>query len=299
MDLVIPTCQRDLPQVLLLLRSLDTFVDRDLVSSLHLVSVDKPEFFSQVRQLATYKFQSCTHYLNTRDLGLRDGDSNYRQGWKLQQAAKLSFARYAGTQFYMVLDSKNVALRRVRAGDVIQQGRASLMPEAVSLHGKWYRGSAWALAHPTFDCSPARVAISSATPVTFHAGTVVAMLDWLQHYHEESIDRFLEKRRLIRHRFMRPTEFTLYYVYLDREGLLDQYHYLSEHLHDRASQIWASLSASDRSSRLRRIVSGQTTGLFTAIHGASWQALPEADRSELYALAAGEKPLPRVGRDFG
>ncbi len=295
MDLVIPTCQRDLPQVLLLLRSLDTFLDRDLVSSLHLISIDKPEFFSQVRQLATHKFQSCTHYLTTRDLGLAEADGDYRRGWKLQQAAKLSFARYGGSEFYMVLDSKNLALRRVRTGDVIDQGRATLMPEAVSFHTKWYRGSAWALAHPTFDRSPGRRAISSATPVTFHAGSVVAMLDWLQQHHGQPIDRFLEKRRLIRHRFMRPTEFTLYYVYLDREGLFQRYHVLSERLHDRASQIWASLSPGDRTSRLRQILSGQTTGLFTSIHGASWKALAEADRSELYALVAGGKPLPTMG----
>jgi Family of unknown function (DUF6492) len=287
MDLLIPTCQRDLPQVRLLLRSLDTFVDCDVVSSLNLISIDKPEFFSQVQQLATYKFQSRTRYLTPTDLGLREGISDYRQGWKLQQAAKLNFARYTRSEFYMVLDSKNIALRPVRPGDLIEQGRAALMPEAVSFHVKWYRGSAWALAHRGFDCAPERRAISSATPVTFHARTVANMLDWLERHHGESIERFLERRRPIRHRFMRPTEFTLYYVYLDREGLLDHYHILSERLHDRASQIWASLSPSESGERLRRILNRQTTGLFTAMHPGPWEALTESDRSELMALAAG------------
>jgi hypothetical protein len=289
MDLLIPTCQRDLPQVRLLLRSLDTFVDCDVVSSVNLISIDKPAFFSQVRQLATYKFQSRTRYLTPTDLGLREGISDYRQGWKLQQAAKLNFARYTGSEFYMVLDSKNIALRTVRGGDLMEHGRAALMPEAISFHTQWYRGSAWALAHRRFDCAPERKAISSATPVTFHAKTVANMLDWLERHHGESIERFLVRRRPIRHRFMRPTEFTLYYVYLDREGLLDRYHILSERLHDRASQIWASLSPGERTGRLSRILTRQTTGLFTTMHSGPWAALTGTDRSELYALASGER----------
>ena len=293
-DLLIPTCQRDLPQVMLLLRSLDTFVDSDVVSSLNLISIDKPEFVSQLRQLATYKFQSRTHYLTQKDLGLREGITDYRQGWKLQQAAKLSFARYTRSQFYMVLDSKNLALRAVRAGDLVEQGRAALMPEPISFHTKWYKGSAWALAHRRFDCAPERQAISSATPVTFHAKTVANMLDWLEQHHGESIERFLERRRPIRHRFMRPTEFTLYYVYLDREGLFDRYHIVSERLHDRASQIWASLSPGERGQRLQRVLSRQTTGLFTSMHPGPWAALTESDRSELYALVGGEGGVPRV-----
>jgi len=295
MDLVIPTCERDLPQVLLLLRSLDTFLDRDVVSSLNLISIDRPEFFSQVRQLTTYKFQSCTHYLTTGDLGLREADSDYRKGWKLQQAAKLSFARYARSQFFMVLDSKNLALRTIKALDLLDGSRAALMPEPVGFHAKWYRGSAWALAHQQFDRAPERRAISSATPVTFHARTVVAMLDWLERHHGESIESFFEKRRLIRHLFMRPTEFTLYYVYLNREGLFEDHHFFSERLHDKGSQIWASQTPLDHAERFRRILGRRTTGLFTSIHPGPWEALAESDRSELNALAAGRRDVAAGG----
>jgi hypothetical protein len=43
---------------------------------------------------------------------------------------------------------------------------------------------------------------------------------------------------------MTLTEFTLYYVYMDREGLCDRYHFRSEHLHDVPSQIWGITPAS-------------------------------------------------------
>lgn len=113
------------------------------------------------------------------------------------------------------------------------------------------------------------------------------MIDWLEWYHGEPLQRFFDKRRLIRDRFMRATEFTLYYVYMDREGLRDRHHVLSDRLHDKESQIWASSTPSMREERLRRMLSGRTSGLFTGIAFAAWEALGEADRAALDTLAAG------------
>jgi hypothetical protein len=287
MDLFIPTCQRDLPQASLLLRSLDTFLDRGAVTSINLASIDRPDVFGQVRQVATHKFHSCTNYLRPSDLGLPEVHAGRGHGWKLQQAAKLSFARQASSDFFMVLDSKNLALHPIRTADLLENGRARWMPEAIGIHGKWWRGSAWALAHKRFDRAPTRVAISSATPVIFHTRSVVSMIDWLEWYHGEPLQRFFDKRRLIRDRIMRATEFTLYYMYMDREGLRDRYHVLSDRLHDKPSQIWASSTPSMREERLRRMLSGRTTGLFTGIAFAAWEALGEADRAALDTLAAG------------
>ena len=291
MDLFIPTCTRDLPQASLLLQSLDTFLERSVVSSLTLANIDRPETLSEMRRLTTHKFQSCTQYLCPDDLGLHETAGDWRQGWKLQQAAKLSFARHASTEFFMVLDSKNFALRPIRATDLIEGGRARLMPEAISLHTKWWRGSAWALAHKRFDRTPDRVAISSGTPVIFHTASVVALIDWLERHHGKSLEQFFEEPRPIRHRIMRPTEFTLYYVYMDREGLLDRYHVMWDCLHDTASQIWASFTPSVRQERLRRILGGRTSGLFTGIAFAAWETLAEADRASLHALVRGSTPL--------
>ena len=290
MDLFIPTCARDLPQVRLLLRSLDTFVDRRAVTSLTLACIDRPEIFADVRGLATHKFQACTDYLRPADLGLRETAGGGAQGWKLQQAAKLAFAARARTEYFMVLDSKNIALRPMGAIDLVDRGKAPWVLEPVRHHPDWWRGSVWALDHAGFDRSPERLAISSATPVIFHAPTALAMVAWLERRHRESLQRFFERRRLIRDRFMRATEFTLYFVYLDRERLADRYHVASDRLHDRDSQIWASSSPALRAERLRRILSGGSQGLFTGITYAAWEALPESGRAALQALASGASP---------
>jgi hypothetical protein len=290
MDLFIPTCQRDLPQVSLLLRSLDTFLDHSAVTSINLASLDRPEVFDEVRQLATHKFHSSTNYLRPSDLGLPEVRGGRGHGWKLQQAAKLSFARHASSDFFMVLDSKNLALHPIKTADLVEGGRARWTPEAIGIHGNWWRGSAWALAHKGFDRAPTRAAISSATPVIFHTASVIAMIDWLQCYHGESLQRFFDKRRLIRDRIMRATEFTLYYVYMDRERLRDRYHLISDRLHDKPSQIWATSSASTREERLHRILNGETTGLFTGIAFQAWAALTDTQRAGLRALAAGGIP---------
>jgi hypothetical protein len=288
-DLLVPTCQRDLPQLALLLRSLDTFLDRSVVSSLHLASIDRPEAFNELRRVATHKFQPCTHYLSPGDLGLHEAGGNHGRGWLQQQVAKLSFARHARGEFFMVLDSKNVALRPIGPTDLIERGRAQWALESISSHRKWWRGSAWALAHERFDYAPGRVALSSAAPVIFHTSSVVAMIDWLEQHHGESLERFFNKWRPIRHRFMRATEFTLYYVYMDRERLADRHHLMSNHLHDSESQIWTSFTSAVREERLRRILGGHTTGLFTGIHFAAWKGLTEAERAGLEALAAGTR----------
>jgi len=290
MDVFIPTCQRDLPQMHVLLRSLDTFLELPAVSSMNLAALGGPEVFDRVRQLPVHKFRPCTTYLRPSDLGLRRAGDDPGRVWKLQQAAKLSFARYARTEFYMVLDSKNLALRPVRLDDMIRGNRACWIFEPASIHAKWWRGSAWALAHRRFDMAPERTALSSATPAIFHTASVVAMITWLERHHGESLERFFTKVRPIRDRLMRATEFTLYYVYMDREGLGHARHFVWDRFHDSESQIWISSTPAMREERLRRILGGRTTGLFTGIHFSTWVTLPEAQRAGLHAVASGARP---------
>jgi hypothetical protein len=282
LDIFVPTCARDLPQARLLLHSLDRFLEPGVVTSINLASIDAAAVFEHVTDLRSARFQPCVRYLRAGDLGILSGGDN-GAGWLRQQAAKLLFARRARTEFYMVLDSKNIALNPVSPRDLVRDGRAAWVLEPMSPRkAKWWRGSAWALAHAKFVRSDGRIAVSSATPFLFHTASVVAMIDWLERRHGEPLQTFLEKRRPLRGRFMTPTEFTLYYVYMDREQLSARYHFASGDLHDVASQVWNAGTTETRAARIRRILSPEASGLFTGIHHGVWERLTDRERAALY-----------------
>jgi hypothetical protein len=161
-DIFVPTCLRDLEQALILFRSLDTYLDLGSVASLNIAAIDSAEFFPRIQEIRTHKFQSRTNYLRTQDLGFSEPKGRM---WLLQQAAKLSFARHSTTEFYMVLDSKNIALRPISIIDLVQNGRSAWVLEDAAIHKNWWRGSAWALSHKTFDLNSGRQVLSAATPV--------------------------------------------------------------------------------------------------------------------------------------
>jgi Family of unknown function (DUF6492) len=287
-DIFVPTCLRDLEQALLLFQSLDTYLDIGAVASLNIAAIDSAASFLHIQEIPTHKFQPRTHYLRTQDLGFGE---HHRQKWLLQQAAKLSFARHSTTEFYMVLDSKNMALRHIGISDLVRDGKSAWVLEDVAMHRDWWRGSAWALSHPKFEMNPGRQALSAATPVIFHTASVIQMLDWVEQYHRESIENFFMKPRPIRRRILRMqhTEFMMYYTFMDREGLQDRYHFVSDTLQDPA-YIWSDLAPEVIAERIDRVLTSKTTGLFTGFHRSLWQAFTDTQKGMIHTLAGGSSP---------
>ena len=290
LDIFVPTYPPDLEQFSVLIRSLDTYLDLDAVATLNIALVGPNEDIARVQKIDTLKFRARTRYFLPSDLGMCEPDGSRTQGWNLQQVAKLSFARHATSAFYMVMDSKNLALRPVRLDDLVRNGKAAITLEDAEIHKTWWRGAAWALAYRRFDRKPGRQALSAATPVILHSESVTAMVNWLERKHRMSLPSFFLKRRRIRSRFMQVTEFSMYYVFMDRENLLDRYHFESDGLHDVPSQIWSDQTPDDRSARLARILGCSTTGLFTGIQPGAWQALTPEEKAAIAMLAAGALP---------
>jgi Family of unknown function (DUF6492) len=284
-DIFVPTCLRDLDQATLLFQSLATYLNTDAVASLQIAAIDAAASYSRIQELPTHKFQSRTHYLRTQDLGLGE---HHQQRWLLQQVAKLAFARHSTTEFYMVLDSKNMALRPIDITDLVRDGQSAWVLEDVVMHRDWWRGSAWALSHPKFEMNPGRQALSAATPVIFHTASVIQMLDWVEQYHGESIEKFFMKPRPLRRRVLRMqhTEFMMYYTFMDREGLQDRYHFVSDRLQD-AAYIWSGMAPEAIAERIDRVLTAKTTGLFTGFHRSLWQALTDAEKVQIQTIAGG------------
>src|SRR5690606_597151 len=130
--------------------------------------------------------------------------------------------------------------------DFVKEGRAATTLEPLENHPRWWRGAAWALGHSSFDTHRSRLVLSAATPVILHTASVRAMVDWLEHRHRTSLANLFLKPRPQRWPLTQLTEFSLYYTFLDREGLFDRYHFQSDLLQDVASQIWQAHSADER-----------------------------------------------------
>jgi hypothetical protein len=258
---------------------LSKFVEADVVTSLTFTIVDDPAATAGIELPDTGRLRARTRVVTTKDLGMIGGEGD---GWFRQQVAKLLFARYVSTEFYMVLDSKNIVVNPVTADDLVRDGRAAWVLEPISPRkSSWWRGSAWALEHRAFERKSGAPGVSSATPFLFHTGTVVTMVDWLERRRRQRLQQLLADRKRFRGRFFSPTEFTLYYVFLDREQIAHRYHFASDRLHDTASQIWFRTSPEERSVRIRRIVTSQAAGLFTGIQRSAWNELPDRERCAL------------------
>jgi hypothetical protein len=285
LDVIIPTCAADREQAEILLRSLDTFAAADLVGSLNLVCVDRPESLDSMRALRAHKFQPRTTYLELGDLGLTSSPTPYANGWVVQQMAKLIFARFAKTDFYLALDSKNFARETVRFADLVQQGRAGAFLEDVEIHDAWWRGSMRMLKHRRFDRRPGRLALSAATPVLLHTRTVREMLNGLERAYGKPFEDIFSRRTMLHRSY--PIEFTLYYTYLDRECLFDRLHFRSTRLHEATTMSWAGMADHVVMERLNRLTTGRPEGLFSCVHRPIWNTLDLQVKQRLRALACG------------
>jgi hypothetical protein len=289
MDVVVPTCGRDAEQARIMLRSVEANVAGDAFGTIHLVAIDEPAFVSRMRGLSTPGLRDRIEYLTARDVGI-EGDPA-RRGWLMQQIAKLQFARRARTPFYVALDSKNVMLAPVARGDLMRDGRAPWVLEDAGIHPRWWRGSARVLDHAAFDYRSPRLVLSAATPVILHTASVVAMLDWIEARHRDAFERvFLRMRGY----WSRPTEFCLYFAYLDREGVLDRHHFGARWLHDVAAQIWESRATPVRWQGIQRLLHEEPCGLFGGIASAVWHSLDDETRARVAERATRDRHRSRI-----
>lgn len=290
-DLFVPTCKADLDQATILFQSMSRFVADDVFASVTVGAVDDEASFEAIRNLPTAKFQDRTRYLRLGELGVPEPRLD---GWVVQQAAKLAFARHVRTDFYAVLDSKNIARVPIELDDLVKDGRAAAYLEDAAMKPSVWRDAAWALDHRGFDRSRRRQVLSVFTPVLLHTESVLEMVDFLERRFEQTISEFLRARCtmtastlgrvMIRAGIRRAvTEFPLYYVYLDKVGRLDK-HFLSPGLLQQPYGWWAQ-TAEQRSALCSTILGSDPEGLFGGIHRSAWRLMSEQERIAVRAFA--------------
>ncbi len=278
-DIFIPTCTRDLEQLRYLMYSLANFLDAECYDKVYIAWIDRLPFRGFPDSIPNEMSQRIIvldfDQLISRRFVKRDG-------WLLQQVAKLNFSKLAKCEYYIVLDSKNLALRKIKLDYLLKDSKAISVTVSRDAHIKWWRGAAWALRHPGLLVHSEQKVLSSITPSIFNRDVVLRLLEDLENIHETSFERFFLKTRPIRSRFMRPTEFSLYYTFLDKIGAFEKYHFTDNVLQGGGVQIWNKYSQSMRDELATKIFTGQGKSLMTGIHREAWGSLSPEIKSSIF-----------------
>ena len=282
-DIFIPACQRDAEQLGFLATSLASKADPDSIHRLIICQVSEAlETSARKAVLVSLgPLAQKTEFIRESDLGLKP----IQNGWLNQQAAKLAFSSQAQTRYYLVLDAKNILLQAIDLCSLIVDNKAPIKTSSLAAHPKWWRGSAWALGcndliHPS--CADQGV-LSSVPPVFIHAKSCYGLISYIKGKFRQDIGRFMAQKRPIRHRLMRPSEFTLYYTWLHKEDLLVRMHYLMDSLQCN-NLIWGRHSQFELEERLSQILAPSQQCLFSGIHWRAWNRLSNSQKKSLYQV---------------
>lgn len=135
--------------------------------------------------------------------------------WHRQQIIKLFCARLVANPFFLTLDPDVMALRQFGYGDLIQDGRALMEPEARHVHADWWQASASLLGlDPALD-RPGM----SVTPALLARDICLELMERLQARHGKEWSRVLLENYAINW-----TEYTLYYLVAECTGMLEKCH---------------------------------------------------------------------------
>ncbi len=153
------------------------------------------------------------------------------RGWKVQQLVKLAAANIFESEFYLTFDADVVCTRKITYDTLIPEGKAILQYEPRDGHFKWWRSSSLILQVP-FSKKDTQWGMS-VTPAVLASRICRSLMEqikisgsgsWVDelcglhnsaHPQNWSIKRYLMRRW---------TEYTLYYLFAEKVGLLDQYH---------------------------------------------------------------------------
>ncbi len=211
-DIVTVVCGQDLFPLRLQARSLALYLDPAFTGTIVLIVNDLRQGKVIARIWDTVlpeygRWQGRVRIVPFHHLGHGLDPTN---GWKIQQALKLTAAAIVSRPFYVVLDSKNHLVRRVRVTDFVTTlglARQKLDADAPTLDGH-SRASAQLLGLRPEDVGPCW----PMTPFVFHTRTARDLVDRIERREGRSIFSTFRRVRLL-------SEFLLYKAHLRMSAL--------------------------------------------------------------------------------
>ena len=204
------------------MRSLDQFFDP---ASLQVLTVIVPddEYDGIKKALDGASRRHRILVLPEADLDLQ---TRLEKGWFRQQLIKLKMATKVESPFFLVLDADVICCKPVSYTQLIPNGRALLTRSRKTVQPDWWKWSAELLRTPpkiwTYDLNIWKLKIRTpgpgmgVTPAILSTTHTLELIDCLQTLWHRPLGELLND-----HRF---TEYTLYYLFLEMNGLVDRVH---------------------------------------------------------------------------
>lgn len=236
-SVVIPSTIKNESQLKTLFFSLREFLDVESVDEMYII-VPKHEvvrFSMLVTSLAWKNVQisviSETDLIPEDVLLLCDNHLKSRSGWFKQQIVKLKAADIVQTDYYLILDSDCILRCPLNYSTLIRTNemghkRSYLQTEEIFKHPRWYKGSSKLLGITEPFMKSLKGFGIGVTPQVLSIHIVKQLMKFLQEAHQVPWPILLANNRF---QGIPPaiwTEYTLYYLFAERTGLLDKYHVL-------------------------------------------------------------------------
>ncbi len=250
-DIITVVPKMELAMLRLQARSLARFLDRAFDGEIILVvnDLDLSETIDRIRRkiLPEYgHWQSRVRIVPFYHLGYGLDPAN---GWIFQQALKLAVSACISRPFYVVLDTKNHAIRHLTADCFVSNGRGfqarGQSSPSLSEHSEVcarYFGVATATSS-LMSCVP-------ATPFVMHTQSVRELIDHVKVKEERSFFAFFCRTRSI-------SEFLLYDFYLKatKIGTQDFFHeegpFLSQTIWPKGTELKEAIAAASQNQNVR------------------------------------------------
>ena len=250
-DIVIPCIYKDIYRLEILLLSINKFVSTDLYNKIYIVIPDEEyESFSKL-----FQNKNINPKLNLikesnifdRNIFLKSYffKLNQRHGWFKQQILKLAMAYKISSKYYLILDSDCLFIKNFDSSKVFKEKDnyilSYLQEEEIYFHESWWKGSAELLGitKPYFDSLKSGIGV---TPQILAVDIVKELCKYIeQRYNSEKWYNVLWAYRLVHFypNIMIWTEYTLYYLFAKRTGMLNKYHFLKKNCFcDYYKSVW-------------------------------------------------------------
>ena len=244
-SIVIPCISKDIFRLTNLLISINKFVSKDLYDKIYIIIPD-----DDLNQISKYILsQNKIILLKEKIIFIKESDliplnnltNKYlfflksRDGWFKQQLLKLAIAYKINLKikFYLILDSDCLFINTFNSSHVFLEKNNSILSylqeEDIYVHDKWWQGSAKLLGitKPYMDSLKDGIGV---TPQILSVDIVKKLCEFLESksFKEKWYSTLWSNRIMNYYPIMIWTEYTLYYLFAKRSGILNKYHILKK-----------------------------------------------------------------------
>lgn len=219
LDIVVVSFSGELGLLKLQARSIARHFDPDSFNKIHIFinQTDPEEFIETFRTEIRPAYGIFRDRVTLHDLSAVFDHIPEEPGWRTQQSVKLLAHRYVETEAFVVLDTKNHAIRRVSRDDFIHKN-GKMISHRVSAEGSLQKFFAPSLAAFGLDDPDTHIRSSmpATTPFVMDRSFVKTMIQSIEGRSGVDFLKFFHVKA-------RPTtEFFLYYAFLLKNDLVDR-----------------------------------------------------------------------------